>query len=248
MYGITRINKTIAFFSSRKMAPPILFLLLLFLQKATSNNTTCHNPCLRNSLEVRFPFGFDNNRCSYPGFKLSCDSKTQIITLDLPNIGNFTVRNINYGSQTVTITDPQNCLAKKFIDSSFDLSGSPFNIPEYYNHFFTFLNCSTNSTTVISGIRRVNCLSNENFTVVTLPTNIYESLPDFMPPFCTELKKRVAVPPWYRWSDSETRLIWNEPYCLPCEVDGGTCQFKGNTGLTIDCNGRRSKGMFSEKF
>jgi hypothetical protein len=81
---------------------------------------------------------------------------------------------------------------------------------------------------------------------VTLPTNIYESFPDFMPPFCTELKKRVAVPPWYRWSDSETRLIWNEPYCLPCEVDGGTCQFKGNTGLTIDCNGR-SKGMFSEK-
>ncbi|XP_011026895.1 PREDICTED: RING-H2 finger protein ATL20-like [Populus euphratica] len=222
------------------MAPAVLFLVLLFLQKATSNNTTCHNPCLRNTLEVRFPFGFENNRCSYPGFKLSCDNKIQI-TLDLPNIGNFTVRDINYGRQTVTIADPQNCLAKKFIDSSFDLSGSPF-IPEYYNRFFTFLNCSSNSTAIISGIRRVNCLSNENFTVVTLPTDIYESFPDYMPPFCTELKKRVLVPvPWYRWSDSETRLIWNEPYCLPCEVDGGTCQFKGNTGLTIDCNGR-SKG------
>ncbi|KAJ6701853.1 RING-H2 FINGER PROTEIN ATL20-LIKE [Salix koriyanagi] len=222
------------------MAPSVFILFLLFLQKATSKNTTCHNPCLGNSLEVRFPFGFDNNRCSYPGFKLSCVNETQI-TLDLPNIGNLIVKNINYGSQTVTISDPQKCLAKKFIDSSFDLSGSPFT-PEYYDLFFTFLNCSSNSTAVIPGTRSIHCLSNENFTVVTLPTSIYESFPDHMPPFCKELKKRVPVPvTWYGWSETETRLIWNKPYCLPCEEDGGTCRFKGNTGLAIDCSGR-SKG------
>ncbi|KAJ6308004.1 hypothetical protein OIU76_017721 [Salix suchowensis] len=227
------------------MAPSVLILFLLFLQKATSKNTTCQHPCRGNSLEVRFPFGFDNNRCSYPGFKLSCVNETQI-TLDLPNTGNLTVKNINYGSQTVTISDPQKCLAKKFIYSSFDLSGSPFT-PEYDYRFFTFLNCSSNSTAVIPGTRSIHCLSNENFTVVTLPTRIYESFPDHMPPFCKELKKRVPVPvTLYGWSETETRLIWNEPYCLQCEEDGGTCRFKGNTGLAIDCSGR-SKGMFSEQ-
>uniref|UniRef100_A0A6M2F2L9 RING-type E3 ubiquitin transferase n=1 Tax=Populus davidiana TaxID=266767 RepID=A0A6M2F2L9_9ROSI len=225
------------------MAPSTLSLLMLsvliFLQKANSNKITCHNPCLRNKLKVRFPFGFDNNRCSYPGFNLSCNDLQNQIILNLPNTGNFTVQNINYRSQTVTIADPQNCLPKKFMDSSFDLSGSPF-IPEHYNRS-TFLNCSSNSTTTVSGLRRIDCLSNENFTVVAmLTTNNYESLPYMPPPSCTELKKRVFLPA--RWSESETKLKWKGSYCRRCEEDGGTCGFKGDTGLAIECKGRRSNG------
>jgi hypothetical protein len=221
--------------------PLLIFSVLIFLQKANSNN-----PCLRNKLEVRFPFGFDNNKCSYPGFNLSCNDLQNQIILNLPNTGNFTVQNINYRSQTVTITDPQNCLPKKFMNSSFELSGSPF-IPEHYNRSFTFLNCSSNSTTAVSGLRRINCLSNENFIVVAMLTTKYESLPYNMPaPSCKELKKRVFVP--VLWSDSEAKLKWNASYCRRCEEDGGTCGFKGDTCLTIECKGRRSNGMFFEQF
>ncbi|KAF9685929.1 hypothetical protein SADUNF_Sadunf03G0105500 [Salix dunnii] len=112
---------------------------------------------------------------------------------------------------------------EKFSQKSFKLEPtgpeSPF-IPERNKRFFTFLNCSSNSTTDGSELRHIICLSNENFTVVAMPTIIYESSSYRRVP-CTELKKRVAVPvPWYRWSDSETRLKWNYPYCLSCEVDG----------------------------
>ncbi|KAB5564604.1 hypothetical protein DKX38_004658 [Salix brachista] len=163
--------------------------------------------------------------------------------LNLPNTGNFTVLNINYRSQTVTIKDPQNCLPQKFMNSSFDLSESPF-IPERHDRFLiTFLNCSSNSTTDESELRHIKCLSNENFTVVAMPTFIYESSSYRRVPSCTELKTRVAVPVvWYRRSDSVTRLKWNVPYCLSCEEDGGTCGFKGDTGMAIECRGRRSNG------
>ncbi|KAJ6933746.1 RING-H2 finger protein ATL20-like [Populus alba x Populus x berolinensis] len=224
------------------MAPSTLSLLMLsvliFLQKANSNKITCHNPCLRNKLKVRFPFGFDNNRCSYPGFNLSCNDLQNQIILNLPNTGNFTVQNINYRRQTVTIRDPQNCLPKKFMDSSFDLSGSPF-IPEHDNRSFTFLSCSSNSTTTVSGLRRIDCLSNENFTVAAMLTTNYESLPHMPAPSCTALKKRVLPA---RWSESETKLKWKGSYCRRCEEDGGTCGFKGDTGLAIECKGRRSNG------
>ncbi|KAJ6415048.1 hypothetical protein OIU84_003945 [Salix udensis] len=224
------------------MAASTLSLLILsvfiFLQKAHGNKTTCHNPCSRNKLEVRFPFGFDNNRCSYPGFNLSCNDLQNQTILNLPNTGNFTVLNINYRSQTVTIKDPQNCLPQKFMNSSFDLSESPF-IPELHDRFFTFLNCSSNSTTDGSELRHIKCLSNENFTVVAMP--IYESSSYRRVPSCTELKTGVAVPFLWR-SDSVTRLKWNVPYCRSCEEDGGTCGFKGDTGMAIECRGRRSNG------
>ncbi|KAJ6326617.1 hypothetical protein OIU78_013666 [Salix suchowensis] len=162
--------------------------------------------------------------------------------LNLPNTGNFTVLNINYRSQTVTIKDPQNCLPQKFMNSSFDLSESPF-IPELHDRFFTFLNCSSNSTTDLSELRHIKCLSNENFTVVAMPTFIYDSSSYRRVPSCTELKTRVAVPfPWNRRSDSVTRIKWNVPYCLSCEEDGGTCGFKGDTGMAIECRGRRGNG------
>ncbi|KAJ6703456.1 RING-H2 FINGER PROTEIN ATL20-LIKE [Salix viminalis] len=220
----------------------LILSVLVFLQKAHSNKTTCHNPCSRNKLEVRFPFGFDNNRCSYPGFNLSCNDLQNQMILNLPNTGNFTVLNINYRSQTVTIKDPQNCLPQKFMNSSFDLSESPF-IPELHDPFLiTFLNCSSNSTTDGSELRHIKCLSNENFTVVAMLTFIYESSSYRRVPSCTELKTRVAVPVvWYR-SDSVTRLKWNVPYCRSCEEDGGTCGFKGDTGMAIECIGQRSNG------
>ncbi|KAJ7005372.1 RING-H2 finger protein ATL20-like [Populus alba x Populus x berolinensis] len=212
------------------MAPSTLSLLMLsvliFLQKANSNKITCHNPCLRNKLKLSRLQSL-MQRSPEPDYpqppkhrQLHCPKHQ----LPKPN------SNCN---------GPTKLPSEEIHELFIDLSGSPF-IPEHYNNSFTFLNCSSNSTTTVSGLRRIDCLSNENFTVVAMLTTNYESLPYMPPPSCKELKKRVFLP--VRWSESETKLKWKGSYCRRCEDDGGTCGFKGDTGLAIECKGRRSDG------
>ncbi|EEF51348.1 putative RING-H2 finger protein ATL21A [Ricinus communis] len=215
------------------MAKLILFFFLVFVTVAHGLQF-CQESCSRTGQEIRFPFGLTGGRCSYPGFNLSCSAGDQTI-LALPRAGNFIVQFIDYSAQQIYIRDPGNCIAERFL-KNFSLSGSPF-IAEIYRSF-TFLNCSSNfsASFLPPSSRKVKCLSSENSTVVALLNSYDQGYEPSSFPSCTVMAKRVEVPvSWYRWAEGDASLTWTKPDCRSCEERGGTCGFKGDTGLDIGC-------------
>ncbi|KAJ9148066.1 hypothetical protein P3X46_030161 [Hevea brasiliensis] len=209
-----------------------LFFFLSFL-KICLTLQFCEDFCSPISPEVRFPFGLDGDGCGYPGFNLSCNERGQTI-LNLPRSGNFIVQSIDYQIQEIRITDPGNCFAERLLHN-FSLSGSPFSTE--LNGAFSFLNCSSNfsiSASLPSSARRINCLSNDNFTVVAMPTGLHGYLPPI--PSCIVMENMVDVPVfWPRYPEGDSSLIWTTPDCGGCKLNGGTCGFKDAGSLDIGC-------------
>ncbi|XP_065858592.1 RING-H2 finger protein ATL20-like [Euphorbia lathyris] len=221
-----------------------LFIFLSFLNKSVTPLELCsQTSCSPTSQQIRFPFGLnsDNRRCSYSGFGLSCNNKNQTI-LTLPHAGTFIVRRIYYELQKIYISDPGNCLPRRFLDN-FSLSESPF--MGDYNLSFIFLNCSAQNVSRIplTSARRVDCLSNENDTVFAFPT--YEA---YGPPVpgCRVVSDRVEVPVvWDLLAEGDTTLFWDEPDCWFCERTGGTCGFKdGSTVCHQPSRGLSRSGKY----
>ncbi|WCJ26516.1 RING/U-box superfamily protein [Euphorbia peplus] len=223
-----------------------LFIFISFLKISSANHELCpYTSCSPTSQQIRFPFGLESwmvnfvnsgdPRCSYPGFNLSCNVKNQT-TLTLPLAGTFTVRRIYYESQEISIRDPGNCLARRFL-ANFSLSGSPF--AGEFNRAFVFWNCTAQNESRIplTSAKRVDCLSDENGTVFAVPA--YDS---YGPPVpgCRVASGRVEVPVvWDHMVDGEMTLLWVEPDCLACEQTGGICGFKDGSTVCY----RPSRGL-----
>lgn len=227
------------------MALLILFFFLFFI-KISHTLQLCSDSCSPIGPEVRFPFSLAGDGCrSYPGFNLSCSVTGQTI-LNLPHSGNFIVQFIDYQTQAITIRDPENCFARRLLDN-FTLSGSPF-VTQIYETF-SFLNCSSNfssSESLPPLSRMIHCLSDENFTVVAIPTSFYGYIPSMQS--CTVKSEMVHVPVYWRRSpEGYSSLTWIDPYCAECEQSGGNCGFKDSSTLDIGCSNLPSKthGTFS---
>ncbi|KAK2664281.1 hypothetical protein Ddye_002855 [Dipteronia dyeriana] len=217
-----------------------LFIFLLFffsvIHISTSVNTcpiSCRAP--RLGPVIRFPFRRNDQpiRCGHPGFELSCNGRSQTI-LNLPKLGNFTVQNIDYLSQTIWINDPDFCLPKRFL-RSFSLSDTPFSV-EYLMEF-TFYNCSSvgNTVTDVPEWRVVSCMSGENFTVVAVPTNSPNVSGQGITGSCSVIHSVVIPFFWPRWSGLEqgVPLKWDRPDCKSCEERGGICGFENDFTPTL---------------
>lgn len=209
---------------------PLFFAAFQF-SGATSCATSCGNQV------IRFPFKLKSqpdDRCGYPGFDLECNNGQTI--LSLPNSGEFIVGNIDYSDQTIFLDDPNNCVPKRLLlNDSFSAAGSPFQ--EFFPQSLTFFNCSSDD--VINGPGVVGCLSNENFTVVVVPTDYYIS---GSMQGCSKIATVVAP----LWSDPNLGIMlsWAEPDCRYCERNGGICQFAdNNTGQEIGCLGGSGNGL-----
>lgn len=92
--------------------------------------------------------------------------------------------------------------------------------------------------------RPVDCLSGENYTVVSVPTSFYgggfETILG-----CKEIGSVVAPVTWPVWSDPSLgiALVWKKPDCRSCERDGGNCEFKNDSGFEIGCSGGFGHGI-----
>ncbi|KDP25298.1 hypothetical protein JCGZ_20454 [Jatropha curcas] len=212
----------------------VLILFFLFFAGKSDSLEICEGSCGVSGPTVRFPFGLKNNdRCSFPGFNLSCNKNADTI-LTLPRSGDFIVKFIRYETQEIYIRDPEHCLPKRFL-SNFSLSGSPFMAENY--PAFSFLNCSSyfpfSSLPPLS--RLVPCLSKSNFTVFAIPVTNYDG---FVPsiPSCKVIKPIVDVPViWHPWTDEDTMLVWSTPDCRACEERGGTCGYKDDARPDVGC-------------
>ncbi|XVF53067.1 hypothetical protein PTKIN_Ptkin05aG0069700 [Pterospermum kingtungense] len=223
------------------LSETIFFSFLLLSLQPTTGVEICRVSC--GILYIRFPFRLNNqpDRCGYPRFSLSCKNQAQTI-LSLPFSGDFTVVNIDYMYQNIWINDPDSCAPKRLLQG-LNLSGTPFDL--FFPRRYTFFNCSSASSTKLPAeARHISCLSGTNFSVVAIPTDRLDSSTS-LSTLCSEMATVLVPLSWTGWSDPGygIRLTWNEPDCLLCESNAGTCMFKTDTGLEVGCSGGFSNGL-----
>ncbi|KAK3228054.1 hypothetical protein Dsin_007916 [Dipteronia sinensis] len=226
------------------------FFLIFFsaIHISTSVNT-CPVSCSATGLGpvIRFPFRLKDQPlpCGYPKFELSCNNRSQTI-LNIHKLGNFTVQNINYESQTIWINDPDYCLPERFL-RSFSLSDTPFRV-EYLMEY-TFYNCSSVGITETDfpGSRVISCMSGDKFTVVAVPTYRFNVSGQGITGLCRVIDTVVMPVFWPSWSGLEqgVPLKWDRPDCKSCEERGGTCGFTNDFTpiLSVVCANHPGSGL-----
>ncbi|WJX48123.1 RING-type E3 ubiquitin transferase [Trifolium repens] len=214
-------------------------------------------------MDIAFPFDLIDAdqypRCSYfpnPFFQLSCNSQNQTI-LNLPETNNLIIKNIDYKTQTIKVNDPKGCLAKRYLDDNFDLSDSPFKLnPEIYNLNLTFLRCPSNITTVSSSssfqfpLTPISCLSNDekysnlsssSIVVLWAPplanTTLIQMCEVISTAFVPLPWKDVNMWPFWRDINSDVELVWTDPRCGGCALNGQVCGFSEDfkNNLQVQC-------------
>ncbi|KAI3891359.1 hypothetical protein MKX03_031455 [Papaver bracteatum] len=201
--------------SFRKLFFSIL-LFFSFLNLVTSVQDNCPiSSCGENSLSptIQYPFSIvkDNNQgkeftkdCVYPpGFDLSCRNQNETI-LKLPFSGEFYVRGISYYEQKIQVTDPSDCLPRRYLQN-ISLSGTPY-VSEAYPSYI-FCNCSaegysnlmkTYANTSASNFYAISCLSSSTHTVLAM--NNMSVIHSMNTTNCLVIKTNVITLAKWDWS------------------------------------------------
>ncbi|GAB2215180.1 hypothetical protein Droror1_Dr00019559 [Drosera rotundifolia] len=250
------------------LSPPLTILpLLLFLLRSSqvvAVTTTacstyyCDAAAAQNirTTPINFPFYVPSNqssRCGYPGFSLTCDQTNPFLTLpsSLSSTQSngivFAVEEINYDSQFLWVTDPEDCLASRLLD--LNLTGSPFaaNQAEYT---YTFYNCSGfNKSTAGAIIDQyvdffpVGCASGDHYGVGVSNGDEVVGVGSFLSSLRCRVLKTITGPLWVAYVGGGgdmgsgfgrqcLQLSWSTPDCGSCN---GSCGFKSSSGLEVTC-------------
>ncbi|THG15446.1 hypothetical protein TEA_028430 [Camellia sinensis var. sinensis] len=198
-------------------------------QHAECLPTSCSK---HHSPKIRFPFrlrGHHPKNCGYPGFDLSCTPHSEYPVLELPFSVNVLVKNIDYTSQTIYISDPHGCFPRQL--PNLNLSASPFQLLSNYDYYsdLSFINCSQTQDQIwIYRYRyQIACLSDESHQVYAIDSM---SLPDIS---CTKMYNMSLPSEIFGYSYGpitfdHLRLNWSKPECGKCEARGKNCRFKNN--------------------
>ncbi|CAH8386983.1 unnamed protein product [Eruca vesicaria subsp. sativa] len=207
---------------------PLFFLLFLLPLRHASKPIKCPSSrrewlsCGPSEVRIRFPL------CDHKGFNLRCNNLNKTV-LQLPMSGTFFVETVDYLNQRISISDPDNCLAKRLL--TFNVSGSPFSFP--FNIEYTFFTCP-NDVVLPSSYWPVPCLSNSTSSFYA--TTSYNQASSLFPSSC-QIVKRLHVPAINR---ERLLLEWHSPNCTSCEMDGLTCGLKNKASLKVKCFGDKS--------
>lgn len=234
------------------LKPNIFFFTFLLFQTVHAKNECQPQYCGSNPLPIRFPFSLEGQQpehCGHPDFVLTCSGQESRAgpgtpVLNLPDVGNFSVREINYLMQEIRLHDLNGCLPGKLINLSLSSSSSSSPFVAVYSQNFTFLSCPRG---VATGLAAVECLSNSTAAVVATSS---EDVARSMSGNCSTM---FAVPvPMSRsesdWLSSDLsgdlRLSWSFPDCQGCESQGGVCGYDRNNSSSsqIVCYFDKNKG------
>ena len=182
---------------------------------------------------IRFPFTLKDSEekygCSYPGFELTC-SDTKKTIIELPTHSGpiqLEVIQIIYESQSLLISDPENCLPKQFLKllhsqiSRFQLAENPG-----LSYNYTFMDCSS-----------LTCPVAADSSDTLLDSG-------FDPILCTKTLDIVSssLDLWKLKFENILVLTWSKPNCSKCEIEGKMCKLKSNgTEDKIECFDRHHK-------
>ena len=225
--------------------------MVLLLPHSTGSTTppTCKRYCGSPELAIEFPFQLTQNyttsverdaRCGYKGFEVSCNKRNQSL-IKLPDAGEFVVKNIFLEKQYVWINDPDECLAKRFLQK-IDLKDSPFGWGLHNFDLVIFYNCTESpGKSVVDSQLRIPCLSDErNSVVVILDSDvqhrrIYNSscrnIGSALVPAEDLFKESRQIRNELLRSDIV--LQWSIPSCY-CKADQH-CGFLSDTGSDVIC-------------
>nr|GMD96589.1 putative RING-H2 finger protein ATL21A [Ipomoea batatas]GME15842.1 putative RING-H2 finger protein ATL21A [Ipomoea batatas] len=213
-----------------------VFILIVFLLVALSSSSSddlctpfsCNDDVL--GPVIKFPFrvtGKQPERCGYPGFNLSCNDFGETVIALPETPGSFVVNDIDYASQIIQISDPDNCLSQRILNLS--LAGSPFRDPDDMR--YTILRCMIRLPMLV-----VACGGNMSKSVIAVP--------DFVgaPPECI-VAKNVSIPRsverdemWGEGVVTRLELRWEKPDCRDCGSRNKVCGFSTDQGLEIGCS------------
>ncbi|XP_077227073.1 rust resistance kinase Lr10-like isoform X2 [Tasmannia lanceolata] len=231
-----------------------LFLIILLLDNGVCQPELCppFKQCDPHGPEIRFPFGLkeeeedqQHQHCrAYPGFDFSCKGTKTV--LNLPYSTEVFVTDIDYKFQTLSISDPQNCIEGLLFNLKLNLSASVFHpwFDSIYDNC-TFLNCPYVSINHFYGLH-IPCLSGSQYQVFL--TN-GSAVVDRLPFYCRPIKTVECPLDFY--NDRDHHLMWDVPRCSDCETRGGRCGFKNITGDEITCffiPPTKTKGSSDEKY
>ncbi|XP_031125294.1 RING-H2 finger protein ATL22-like [Ipomoea triloba] len=219
--------------TSTTPAPLLCSVFILIVALSSSSSDDLCTPFSCNEFlgpEIKFPFrvtGKQPERCGYPGFNLSCnDFGETVITLpETP--GSFVVNDIDYASQIIRISDPDNCLSQRILNLS--LAGSPFRDPDDMR--YTILSCLIPLPMLV-----VACVGNMSKSVTAVP--------DFAEaPMECVVAKNVSIPRiverdeiWREGVVTRLELRWEKPDCRDCGRLNKVCGFSTDQGLEIGCS------------
>ncbi len=209
---------------------PSLLLFVLFivhLGEGQSNGCSEELRCGKDGPAIQFPFRLKETQpdhCGYPGFDLSCTDQNDTV-LQLPTSVKVSIKDIDYKSQLIQVSDPHNCFPRHI--RGLNLSSSPFEINEiYFSDYFIF-NCTRTSTTNYL----IGSLSNPRYSVYAVDS--YEDINDLIS--CTKMYNVSSVPLSMIWNSPFLELKWSRPMCGHCEVKGKKCRLKNDVaGKSVD--------------
>ncbi|KAI3693990.1 hypothetical protein L1987_76947 [Smallanthus sonchifolius] len=231
-----------------KFLSHLLILTLILLHLTPSSLAAAYTCpisfCGSSGYSIRFPFrvvGQQHGICGYPGFNLRCSKQGKLL-LNLPNSGDFLIRDIDYRSQIVQIYDPSGCSAGRRLN--LDLLGSPFWGSPSQN--YTLLSCPVDVTS--SRYVSVGCLSNSTHSTLAATSESF-AMAMVSQTACRIIGSIRSPITWYQDQGGFTSdlnmdiaLSWDDPDCQECVAVGGTCGYTNTTKQEIVCFQNTKKG------
>lgn len=210
---------------------PILLSLFFFTFPATihSKDFCPTSNCGKYFFPITYPFKLESDQPpkNCPNFiNLKCidDGRTMI---NLPASGEFYVSEISYYTQKISLTDPENCLARRLMTN---FSYYPFKAINYKN--YTFYTCPRESADGILAGYVISCLSNSTNATIATDKNSTEYFEERYG--CKPIVSSfISIDYDYLESFDELQLTWNVPLCKSCKQ------------LGIPASGKFWKSVFS---
>jgi hypothetical protein len=207
-------------------------LMLVLVGHGVGLNDLCQEArCEKHGPAVRFPFSLREKQpdnCGYPGFELSCTDRRETL-LQLPNSVKLYVNKIDYASQLIIASDPDQCLPGQL--RHFNLSTSPFKFGDMEQDDYAFFNCTSSKGDTSL---QLACLSGPGYDIFAYFSSYPIGYSDLTS--CTKMYNLSSIPREIFWQNNILHLNWSGPECVHCEAHGKFCRSKNNSaGLGTEC-------------
>ncbi|XP_050221751.1 rust resistance kinase Lr10-like [Mercurialis annua] len=221
----------------------IIYIIFCLILPIAAEETECpETSCGKDGPIIRFPFRLKDRQpsyCGYPGFDLSCSDDKQTV-IELPISVKMYVKDIDYGSQMISVSNPNTCQPRNL--KNLDLYASSFHFYINPRTSYSFFNCTSRIVDLGSDGYEIPCLANPEYQVYV----VYSSSGIGFMPFssCSKIFEILSFPFYFNFSDDNLLLSWSAPQCAPCEEKNKKCGIKSNSELQTVCYGnlRASRG------
>ncbi|WJX10099.1 hypothetical protein P8452_00861 [Trifolium repens] len=231
---------------ARSQSTLITLLLLLLINRCSSHDKCREYSSCGSYPHVRFPFQLvkesSQDQCLYPEFCLYCTQNGETMFLLPTTTGpiKFIVYDIDYESNTISVSDPDYCISEKF----FKLNTSsflPYRISSGYKTKISFFNCSSIRKRYL---RNHDMYSRHSQDMITCPIYTSETSDSVLQLDLLSCTKMFDASMMQRGlTINSIGLSWTKQNCTECLAKGMECNWKTNTtkGETecFDCNNKR---------